>query len=130
MANFKDYGIASTGYLSRNSQTVTMKGAFIAFVIGLVLLLAIYFKLRVYRSKSSFDIHIRDTFYVIQYSHAVVAALLVLGFFFSIGGVIGTYFKSKLFLVLATLFSLLLTYIAVPFYISYRNSGETSIPEG
>jgi len=92
-----------------------MKGALIALFLGIALLVMIYFKLVVYRSKTSFDIHFHDTYFVLDYASAIVLAIILLGTFFSIGGIIGTHFKSKLFWILTVLFISINTYYVVSF---------------
>jgi branched-subunit amino acid ABC-type transport system permease component len=75
-----------------------MKGALISLVIGIVLLLLIYFRLDVYyRTRSGIDIYFHDTYFIVSYASVVSFVLLILGLFFSAGGIIGTRFKSKLF---------------------------------
>lgn len=92
-----------------------MKGALIGLFLGIALLALIYFKLAVYRSKTSFDIYFHDTYFVINNTFAVVFALIFLGTFFSIGGIIGMHFRSKLFLLLTVLFLAIDIYYVVSF---------------
>jgi|GEM_PF-1591956 len=102
-----------------------MKGALISLSVGVVLLVIIYFKLSVYRGKGSFDIHFHDTYFVLSYFSVIVFSLLLLGTFFSIGGVIGTHFKSKLFWILTILFLSIDTYYVVAFYKAFNNTEIT-----
>ena len=106
-----------------------MKGALIALFIGIVLLVAVYFKLSIYRSKSSFDIHLHDAFYVLDYTSAIILGFMMLGTFFSVGGIIGTHFKSKLFVVLVMLFLSIDTFYVVSFYKAFKNNKDTPFPK-
>ncbi len=106
-----------------------MKGALIALLIGLTLLVAVYFKLRIYKSNASFDIHLHDTYFVLSYAMAAVFTLLILGTFFSIGGVIGTHFKSKLFWTLTVIFLSVDTYYTAMFYKAFNHTEITSFPK-
>ena len=80
-----------------------MKGALVGLFVGIVLLILLYFKIDVYRSKGTIDIHLHDTYFVLSYSSVAIFILLFLGTFFSIGGMIGSIFKSKLFWILTIL---------------------------
>ena len=93
-----------------------MKGALIGLAIAITLLALAYFKLAVYRTKTSIDFHVHDTYFVIDNTVAIVFALLVMGTFFSTGGLIGTQAKNKVFWLLAVLFLLIDTYYAISFF--------------
>jgi len=90
-----------------------MKTALISLLIGIGFLILIYLVLGVGMDKSSVDIHLYDTFYVLDYRFVFVFLLLYLGTFFSIGGLLGTKFKSKLFWVLMVLFLLIDVYFVI-----------------
>jgi hypothetical protein len=92
-----------------------MKGALIAFFIGIATLFFLYTSIDVYRSKETINIHWHDTYFVLSYTAVVVFVLLFLGTFFSIGGLVGSYFRSKLFWVLAVSFLAVDTYYIVTF---------------
>lgn len=102
-----------------------MKGALIGLFFGLTLLVLLYFKLTPYRSNSSFDIHFHDTYFVLDYVSAIGFAFILLGTFFSIGGIIGTRFKSKLFWILTVIFLSINIYYGVSFYKAFNNNDIT-----
>ena len=87
-----------------------MKGAWTALFIGVALLTLLYLKIDIYRSKGTIDIHLHDTYFVFSYASVMVFVLLLLGTFFSVGGIIGSCFKSKSFWILALLFLSVDTY--------------------
>ncbi len=105
-----------------------MKEALIGLLVGIVLLAAAFLMLPIYSGASSFDIHLRDTFFVIDHASATVFVLLILGTFFSIGGVIGTRLKRKLFAVLLVLCLATGSFYVVSFYRAFQNEEETSFP--
>jgi hypothetical protein len=105
-----------------------MKGALIGLFIGLTLLVFLYLKLAPYRSSSSFDIHVHDTYFVLNYLSAIGFCLIILGTFFAIGGIIGTQFKGKLFWILALLFLSIDIYYGVSFYKAF-NSNDITFPK-
>jgi hypothetical protein len=102
-----------------------MKGALIGLFIGLTLLVFLYFKLAPYRSSTSFDIHVHDTYFVLDYLSATGFALIFLGTFFAIGGIIYTHFKSKLFWLLTVLFLSIDTFCAASFFKAFNNNDIT-----
>ena len=93
-----------------------MKGALIALLIGITLLALLYFTVDIYGGKGRIDIHLHGTYFVFNYFSLLKFIFIVLGTFFSIGGMVGTYFKSKLFLVLAVLFISIDIYYIASFY--------------
>lgn len=105
-----------------------MKGALIALLIGISLLLFLYLKLDIYRGKTSFDIHLHDTYFQVDYVSAIVLVLISLGTFFSIGGVIGTHLRNKSFWILMVLFLSIDTYFVVKFYKAYKETEVTEFP--
>ena len=84
-----------------------MKGAIIALIVGFILLIISYVRIDIYRSKGTIDVHLHDTYFVLSYTSVVVFLFLFLGTFFSVGGVIDTHFKGKLFWALAIIFLLI-----------------------
>ena len=106
-----------------------MKGALIGFFIGLTLLIFFYFKTDIYKSKGTIDIHFHDTYFVLNYLSVIVFAILFLGTFFSVGGIIGNYFKSRLFWVLAVLFLSIDFYYIATFYKAFKDAEITQFPE-
>lgn len=99
-----------------------MKGALIALLIGIVILILLYSRMQIFSRQGTIDIHLHDTYFVLSYASVIVFMLLFLGTFFSIGGVIGTMFKSKLFLILAVLFTSVDTYYIVTLYKAFNNT--------
>jgi len=109
------------------SQPTIMKGAFIALVIGIVLLLLLYFGLDIYSRKNMVNIHLHDTYFVLNYASVFLFLLLFLGTFFTIGGIIGSQFKSKLFWILALFFITIDTYYFLTYYNAFNGMEATSI---
>jgi hypothetical protein len=93
-----------------------MKGAWIALLIALGLLIFLGFTSKVYNTSGTLDIQLHDTFFVLSYTTVIIFIILFLGTFFSIGGIIGTHFKSNLFWVLIILFLSIDIYLLVPFF--------------
>jgi hypothetical protein len=93
-----------------------MKGALIALFSGIALLVIIYFRLTIYRGKTSFDIQFHDTYFILDYGFSILLAFIFLGTFFSVGGIIGTRFRSKLFWILSVLFLAIDAYFVVVSY--------------
>jgi hypothetical protein len=106
-----------------------MKGALIALFIGLAILVLLYFGMKIYSSNGTIDIHLHDTYLVLSYASVIVTILLFLGTFFSVRGIITTYFRSKLFLVLAVLFLAMDTYYIVTFYKLFNGTQAKSFPK-
>lgn len=106
-----------------------MKGALIALFIGLALLVLLYFRTTIYSSKGTIDIHLHDTYFVLSNASVIIFILLFLGTFLSVGGIIGSFFKSKLFWVLAVLFLSIDTYYIVTFYKAFSNTENTQFPK-
>jgi phosphoglycerol transferase MdoB-like AlkP superfamily enzyme len=99
-----------------------MKGAVVALFIGFALLVVLYFKINVNSSKATVDIYLHDTFFVLSYASVILFILLFLGTFFSIGGVIGSLFKSRLFWILTILFLSVDIYYFVMFYKAFNGT--------
>lgn len=75
-----------------------MKLAIGFLIIGIFLLLLFFLRSDIWIS-STIDIHVHDTFYVIDKWHFAIAVFIYLLSFFSLGGVFGTRFKNRKFLV-------------------------------
>lgn len=105
-----------------------MKGALIGLFAGVVLLVAPFLTLPIYRGASSINIHLHDTYFVIDYLSATVFVLLVLGTFFSIGGIISTRFRRRVFAALLILFLAIDAFYIVAFYKALQNTSDLSFP--
>ncbi len=81
-----------------------MKTALIFLATAILLLLLFWWRSDVYFGDSTIDIHVHDTYYVIDRWHLVLVIILFLGTFASLGGVIGTKLKNKFFLIAMILF--------------------------
>jgi hypothetical protein len=75
-----------------------MKLAIGFLIIGIIILVLFIKRSDVWVTKKTIDIHIHDTYFVIDKWHLAIAIFFYLLTFFSFGGVIGTKFKSKGFL--------------------------------
>jgi hypothetical protein len=105
-----------------------MKGALIALIIGIVLLVLLYFRVEMRSSRGTVDVHLHDTYFVLSYASVFVFLLLFLGTLFAFGGVIGSYFKGKVFWAMLVLFLSIDTYYFVSFYKSLNNSETSAFP--
>lgn len=81
-----------------------MKGAFIALCFSILLLILLYYNQNLAFGKSIIDIHFHDTYFVISDLYFFLFLFLFMGTSFTIGGVIGSSFKSKVFWLLLILF--------------------------
>ncbi len=106
-----------------------MKAALISLFFGFVLLVLLFLKMDVYKSKGTIDVHLHDTYFVLSYASVMVFVLLFLGTFFSVGGIIGTYFKSKLFWILCVLCLSIDTYYFMKFYKAFNDTEITQFPK-
>jgi cytochrome c oxidase subunit 1 len=93
-----------------------MKTALIFLALAILLLVLFWWRFDVWFSDSTIDIHVHDTYYVIARWHAVLVTILFLGTFSSFGGVIGTRFRNKFFLIAVTIFLLADAYITWQVY--------------
>ena len=107
-------------YIRRLPQLRLMKGALIALFIGFTMLVLLSFGMNLRSSNGTFDIHVHDTFFVLSYAGGVVFSLLVLGTFFSVGGMLGTFFRDRFFLISALVFLSVDTYYIVYFYKAFK----------
>jgi heme/copper-type cytochrome/quinol oxidase subunit 1 len=99
-----------------------MKTAFIFLALSILLLILFWWRFDIWFSDSTIDIHVHDTYYVIARWHAVLVIILFLGTFSSFGGMIGTRFRNKFFLITLIIFFVADIYIAWQAY-SLINSG-------
>jgi hypothetical protein len=106
-----------------------MKGAFIALIIGIVLLVLLYLKVEMRSSNGTIDIHLHDTYFVLSHTSVFIFLLLFLGTFFALGGVIGSHFRSKVFWVLVVLSLSIDTYYVVSFYKALNEADVTALPK-
>jgi hypothetical protein len=93
-----------------------MKGAWIAFFIALGLLILSCFVGKIHNTSGTIDIQLNNTYLVLSYTSVIVFVFLFLGTFFSVGGIIGSHFKSYLFWVLLLLFFSIDIYYIVTFF--------------
>ena|SRR4028119_1969449 len=97
-----------------------MKSALVSLLIGMGMLLTLYSYWEIYRTRSTFEVHFHDTYYVLSHGSLIVFVLLFLGTFFSMGGLVGTRFKSKLFGILTLISISVGAYYVVSFYKAYN----------
>lgn len=93
-----------------------MKGAFIALMIALAILILFLVASKIYSTQGTVDIQFHDTYFVLSHASVLVFILLFLGTLFSIGGIIGTHFKSTVFWVLLVAFICVDIYFIHPFF--------------
>lgn len=74
-----------------------MRVAIVFLLVGIVLISLVLQKAAVQLTRATIDLHIHDTYVVIDWWHFINGVLLICLLFFSLGGVIGTGFKSKAF---------------------------------
>jgi hypothetical protein len=75
-----------------------MKVAIIFLVIGIALLCLFLYSTIVHSNSKSIDLHLFDTYFIIDKLNFIIGVVLFLLTLFSLGGVIGTGFRSKAFL--------------------------------
>ena len=81
-----------------------MRTALIFVAVAVLVLTLLYLLTDVWFRPSSIDIHVHDTYFVINRPHVLLLLLLYLGTFFLLGGTIGTKLKNKVFLILFLVF--------------------------
>ena len=77
-----------------------MRTALIFLFTGILLLVLLYYRYEVNFSSETIDIHVHDTFFVIDFLTAAAYIFVFLLFLFALGGVIGTGFRNRFFLFL------------------------------
>ena len=77
-----------------------MKIAVILVVIGIALLGFYLYPAIVHLGSTTVDIHLNDTYFVIDNSHFVIAVALFLLTLFGFGGIMGTGVKNRMFLLI------------------------------
>ena len=90
-----------------------MKTALLFFAIGAILLITICSKAGSKFRKSTVDIHLYDTYFILSYFSFTIAIILILATLFFFGGTIGTAFKNKNYLFPLLIFILIDTYYIV-----------------
>lgn len=88
-----------------------MKAAVSFFVIGVLILVFLYFVSDISFQSSTVDIQVHDTYFVLTRFSFFLFVILFLGTFSSLGGVIGTRFKNTAFIVLFFILLLIDAYI-------------------
>ncbi len=76
-----------------------MKTAIFFLLVGLGILAFLYYSFDI-RFTGTLDIHYKDTYLIIDYSHVIWVVSLFLATMFSVGGLLGSGFRSKIFLLL------------------------------
>jgi|SRR6478609_8844883 heme/copper-type cytochrome/quinol oxidase subunit 1 len=105
-----------------------MKTALLFLFAAIVFLGLIYSRIDVWFNESTIDIHVHDTYFVIARWHAIFFIILFLGTFSFIGGIIGTKFQNKIFMVLLLIFLVVDFYIFWNFYNSFHHSQNFAQP--
>ena len=82
-----------------------MKGAWIALLIGILLLALCYMSITSWFRATTIDFHIHDTYYIITYRFLMIFIILFLGTLFSLGGAVGTAFRHRYFLITLLVFA-------------------------
>lgn len=100
-----------------------MKGAIISLLIGIGLLVLVGRNADVRFFPSSVDVHVHDTYFVLDYTFFVLSLLVYLGFFFSVGGLISTHFKGKVYWLLLILALLTTAYYFIDFFNVFNTAG-------
>jgi hypothetical protein len=93
-----------------------MKGALIALFISIVVLVLFGLAEDVRFTASSVDVHIHDTYFVLDYPFFVCFLLVYMGTLLSIGGLISTNFKGKVYWMLLVVFILLVSFYTFNFF--------------
>jgi heme/copper-type cytochrome/quinol oxidase subunit 1 len=93
-----------------------MRTAFIFLTIAILLLLLFWWKTDVQLSGSTIDIHVHDTYFVIDRLQFVLFFIVILGIFFTLGGLFGTRFRNKAFLITFLVFLAAGIYIFYPLF--------------
>ena len=81
-----------------------MKTALIFLVSRILLLLLFGITIDIWFWNSMIVIHVHYTYFVIAHWSAIIAIILILGTFSSLGGIIGTRFHNKFFLIAFALY--------------------------
>jgi hypothetical protein len=100
----------------------SMKGALTSLLLAIALLMLLYWKSDVFLTAKTIDIHLHDTYYIVSYKHLAAALFLFLGTFFSLGGLIRTRARSRLFLVLTILFVAVDAYCLIEMAKAFRDA--------
>ena len=96
-------------------MSAAIKGAYTALLLAIAVLLLFYLNMDIYTTKTTLDIHVQDTFFILSYTAVAFILFLLLGTFFVLGGLIGSRFESKLFWVLVLLFAIMDLYFVTAF---------------
>ncbi|RYZ30911.1 MAG: hypothetical protein EOO10_01065 [Chitinophagaceae bacterium] len=93
-----------------------MKGALLALLIGIGILTLFALKADVRFFQASVDVHVHDTYFVLDYTFLILSLLVYLGLFFSVGGLVSTGFKGRIYWLLFVVFLLTAAYYFIDFF--------------
>jgi hypothetical protein len=77
-----------------------MKTGLVFLSIGLLLLILLFSRGAISFTKTTVDVHVSDTYFVLSYLIFILFIGLFLGTFFALGSTIATSFKDKFFLLM------------------------------
>jgi hypothetical protein len=98
-----------------------MKTALVFLAGAILLLVFVLWNLDVHFTNDTVDLHFYDTYFIVANSQVVLAIISFSGTLSSLGGVIGTRFRNKFFLIALTVFLLADAYILWTVYPILRN---------